>query len=74
MEIEVEDIAKNEWRTTLDINVAMVNGYIGENFCDIRPSVNAIRKELGLKHLRDRLHWFYYGTPDSRLKTMFGYV
>ena len=57
--------------STLDINLAMTNNYIGE--IPINPKLLAFYMgEIFGKHYKS-FTVFYYGAPDERLKKLFGY-
>lgn len=56
---------------TEDEQFAFVNGYIGEMILYPRKLAKEIGEILGITYRTIQV--FYYGTPDDRLKDLFGY-
>lgn len=62
---------RGQYAATLDQDLAMLNGYIGE--VPVRPK--ALDREMGL--IFGRIYFtgtvYYYGIPDEEIKKKFGY-
>ena len=70
-EIPIVDL-KDKYAITTDLSIALVNNYIGEITIIPILLTNAIRLELKLPQYKEEL-LIYYGTPNKRLKQLFGY-
>ena len=62
-----------KWSITLNLSFAMANNYIGE--VRVQPKQTAVAVLKNVKGGRMYKSWtnIYYGTPDERLKKLFGY-
>ncbi len=61
-----------EYGITRNLEFAMANSYIGEQVIYPRPLAFEITRMLSNRLIRP-MHLFYYGTPDERLRKLFGY-
>ena len=57
---------------TTNMNLALCNGYIGELHIRPTPIADAVNLAIRGKRIQG-VALFYYGTPDDRLKRIFGY-
>ena len=59
------------FKTTLNIDEAIANNYIGEIVIHPKKIAAAVGLFFGSRY--NSFVLYYYGTPDERLKKLFGY-
>ena len=69
-EIPVVDL-QGDWSITPDINFAMVNNYIGEDYLKLKGAHKAVASVLNRRYFEGWI--YYYGTRDEYLSKKFGY-
>ena len=62
---------RGTYASTTDPDLALANGYIGEETLRPKLLANAIRANMGLRQYLP-MHVFYYGSPDAELREKFG--